>query len=520
MRLNQYGVRQGGPIVIPGLYDGRGKAFFFLHYEELRLPNNASRVRDVLHPSALDGWFRYNATVGGQQVVRESQRAGSRESQRPDRLDRPGRDAHPGGYAGVASEDRRAQRDERSTRDGLRLAEPGRCRSEHQPAIRIDYNLTDRHRLTGTFNKLWQDRDPDQLNEDDRQFPDAPNYRPHGREAAVALVNAAFEPELHARERAARRHHDRRAVVFRPAGQQRPPDVRGQDGYAIDFDANIGLTNWHVRTTPSSRSAYQYTHRRDGDLAERQAQPSRSAAACSWAVPGRIRNRWCPASTSASTRRTIPPRACSPRRTSRAHPAGRAHRRAGSCTRADRSGRRGHRAGRARCGDQPVLVPREAPSRGEAGQLFGLHAGLVADDADAHAQRRAALGRADAVRSRSTTRCRPPRWPTCAASPVSGSGGIYNACNFYRARCRRRQGPGVRAVHRRGSRGYNTDWNNFAPNVGVAWRPNVEQGWLRTLLGDPEQATLRGGYSVAYDRQGIRRVHRRVRAQPGEHAEL
>jgi hypothetical protein len=38
-------------------------------------------------------------------------------------------------------------------------------------------------------------------------------------------------------------------------------------------------------------------------------------------------------------------------------------------------------------------------------------------------------------------------------------------------------------------------WNNIAPNFGVAWRPNVQNGWLRTLLGDPEQATLRAGYS-------------------------
>lgn len=33
--LNQYGFRQGGPIVIPGLYNGRGKAFFFFNYEKL-----------------------------------------------------------------------------------------------------------------------------------------------------------------------------------------------------------------------------------------------------------------------------------------------------------------------------------------------------------------------------------------------------------------------------------------------------------------------------------------------------
>ena len=48
--------------------------------------------------------------------------------------------------------------------------------------------------------------------------------------------------------------------------------------------------------------------------------------------------------------------------------------------------------------------------------------------------------------------------------------------------------------------GYNTDYNNFAPNVGVAWRPNVQTGFLRTMLGDPDQATIRAGFSVAYNR--------------------
>ena len=70
-----------------------------------------------------------------------------------------------------------------------------------------------------------------------------------------------------------------------------------------------------------------------------------------------------------------------------------------------------------------------------------------------------------------------------------------------------------------GTRGYNTDWNNFAPNVGVAWRPNVKSGWLRALLGDPEQATIRGGYSVAYERQGIGGFTGIYGAEPRQHAE-
>jgi hypothetical protein len=53
------------------------------------------------------------------------------------------------------------------------------------------------------------------------------------------------------------------------------------------------------------------------------------------------------------------------------------------------------------------------------------------------------------------------------------------------------------------TKGYNTDWNNVAPNVSLAWRPNVQNGFMRKILGDPEQATLRGGYSVSYERQGL-----------------
>ena len=54
----------GGPLVLPGLFDGRGKAFYFLHYEQLRFPNSFTRTRTVLREDVLDGWYTYD--VGGQ----------------------------------------------------------------------------------------------------------------------------------------------------------------------------------------------------------------------------------------------------------------------------------------------------------------------------------------------------------------------------------------------------------------------------------------------------------------------
>lgn len=58
---------------------------------------------------------------------------------------------------------------------------------------------------------------------------------------------------------------------------------------------------------------------------------------------------------------------------------------------------------------------------------------------------------------------------------------------------------------KKGTAGYKTDWNNVSPSLSVAWRPNVKGGFLRGLLGDPDQATFRSGYSVAYERQGLTR---------------
>ena len=63
--------------------------------------------------------------------------------------------------------------------------------------------------------------------------------------------------------------------------------------------------------------------------------------------------------------------------------------------------------------------------------------------------------------------------------------------------------------------GWNTDWNNIAPNISAAWRPNVQGGWLRPILGDPEQATLRAGFSINYAREGMAVYTGQYGANPG-----
>jgi hypothetical protein len=57
--LNQPGGKVGGPIRIPGLFNGKDKAFFFVNYEEYRLPERTSRTRNILSPQAQQGLYRF-----------------------------------------------------------------------------------------------------------------------------------------------------------------------------------------------------------------------------------------------------------------------------------------------------------------------------------------------------------------------------------------------------------------------------------------------------------------------------
>src|SRR4029453_4494611 len=61
--LNQPGGKFGGPISIPKLFNGKDKAFFFVNYEEYRLPEKTARTRNILSPEAQSGIFRFISTT-------------------------------------------------------------------------------------------------------------------------------------------------------------------------------------------------------------------------------------------------------------------------------------------------------------------------------------------------------------------------------------------------------------------------------------------------------------------------
>jgi hypothetical protein len=52
-------------------------------------------------------------------------------------------------------------------------------------------------------------------------------------------------------------------------------------------------------------------------------------------------------------------------------------------------------------------------------------------------------------------------------------------------------------------KGYATRHHDFAPSFGFAYSPNFKSGWLHRLTGATGQTVLRGGYSIAYTREGF-----------------
>jgi hypothetical protein len=77
--LRQFGGNLGGPILIPKLIRSREKAFFFVNYEEFQLPQTYPTGNNfVLAPDALRGIFTYKDTGGTVRTVNLLQLAASR----------------------------------------------------------------------------------------------------------------------------------------------------------------------------------------------------------------------------------------------------------------------------------------------------------------------------------------------------------------------------------------------------------------------------------------------------------
>ena len=494
VQLNQYGARQGGPIV-------RNKAFFFGHFEQVLNPNDASRTRTVLDPRGLDGWFRYNVTVGGVQTVREvnvldlARANGQLATTDPivmRTLQAIQRSPEIAGTLTPASD---------PLLQSYFFLNEGYQR-EKQPAVRIDVNLTDKHRLTGTYNHFFEGREQDHINGADKRFPGSPNYRQvrTTRPTRSIALRSTLSNNMVSELRGGVTRGER---LFFGRPERDAPNAgtfSDTNGYAINLDSAIGLTDWHITNTLSSRSGYQYTL--DETINWQKGKHSFTMGGSAFLGRAWDDSQQLTTGIDLGFDQTNDPAA-------------------GLFTPANFAG-----ASAAQLNDARDLY---ALLTGRVTAVTGLAALDPETNRYVNFGRRRREGKLDVLSGfiQDSWRTTPTltinagvRWDVqlpfsasndtmttasladiCGVSGI-GDGGIYDACNFFQPSAGGGKVPEFAQLSS-GTRGYNVDWNNLSPNIGVAWRPNAERGWLRALLGDPEQATLRGGYSESFERQGI-----------------
>ncbi|HYY42106.1 MAG TPA: hypothetical protein VE775_05190, partial [Pyrinomonadaceae bacterium] len=169
--LNQFGGRVGGPIMIPKVFDGRNKAFFFVNYEEYHLPEQQLRNRNIFNANIFGGTtpgnFPYTTASGTTNIVNLLAVAGARGLTNTV-------DPTIGGLLGAIRG---------TTAQGSLRAITGQpnfqqfsfvatnLQNRKFPTVRLDYNITKNHHIENIWN-YQQFRSPiDFLNNLDPSFP-------------------------------------------------------------------------------------------------------------------------------------------------------------------------------------------------------------------------------------------------------------------------------------------------------------------------------------------------------------
>jgi hypothetical protein len=514
--LHQAGFSQGGPIVIPGLFNGRNKAFFFFNYERFYQPTEATRTRTILNPDAQRGIFTYSVTENGQTVTRSvdvldlARRNGQLASLDPTTSALLAEIRAAAGTTGTIS----TQPGATNTQQYVFLS-PGRG-LEHLPTTRVDFNLNDKHRLSATY--YWQqvNRLPDIQNNGDSAFPGMPsrvNYLSH-RTTGSATLRSTLSPNL---------------VNELVSGFQTSPgyfasglegsQYGNQQGFGLVMP--LGLTN---ATTPYGGAGSNVT-----------AEDPRNTP--NWNIDNTL--TWQKGKHNFAF--------------------------GGSFSQFRYTQTVFNSVPTIGFGVQASLDPADAlfntanftgASTGNLGDARALYALLTGRVTAINAQARldesnkyVYLGRSSDRLSlnevgafvQDSWRITPTltlnagvRWEvqtpvvalndnysTATMADICGPSGLGNgpggrACNLFQPGVFNAFGmvPQYSQLKARQS-AFNTDWNNVAPNVSAAWRPNVQTGFLRTILGDPEQATLRAGFSVAYNRNGMAEFQGIFAGNPG-----
>ncbi len=499
--LNQYGFRIGGPISIPKLFDGKDKAFFFVNWEAYRLPEQTVRQRTILNPLTQTGVFRYNSSSGVQEVnlLQLAQRVGC-----------------VGCTTTIDPTVGKLLADIRNSTQGKgdiqQLTDPNLQRftftntggqDRYFPTVRLDFNLTSKHHLENVWNYNYFGSKVDFLNGVDPAFPGFPNFASQvsNRFSNVTALRSTLTPTL---VNEARFGLVGGTVKFFPeiGVEDFTGPIANQQGFNLGIGA-AGITGATVATSPSSRNApvWYFTD---------TVSWTKGAHSMSFGGSYTRVNFW-------GVGQTMVPGISFGIDTS--DPAN------AMFVAANFPGAAAADLTRARSIYATLT-----------GHITAINANARLSETDKkYAYLGAGTQRArqteyglfaqDSWRVRSNlTLTGGLRWEV--QNPFVSQNTVFSQVTFAGLYGESGLGnlfkPGTLAgkpteytEFKPGDQTYNTQYNNFAPSVGFAWSPNFKNNALRKVFGEGGQTVLRGGYSVAYNREGMNVVLSILGGNPG-----
>jgi hypothetical protein len=501
LRLYQPGVRQGGPVVLPGLYDGRGKMFFFVNFEGTHQPSTITSNSTVMLPDSQNGIFRYNGGPAGG-IDLYALAAANGQTATPDpTVAQLLRDIRASVGAGTVSEITGSLNAERYT---FQQPTGGPV---YYPTVRMDYNVSSNHMLSGTwYRQRFTDKGYDTTNTRQPTWPGFPVYGTQGswREAYTGALRSTLSDSIVNEARVA---YSGAPVQFGP--YYNPGMFTGslanQQGFSLGINAALGITSAGPAFTPSARDATTLTIANTLTWLKESHNISLGGEWGQYDVWLDTYGSRSVPSINFGTQTGDPALAMF----SSANFPG-----SSATDRNNAAALYGVLTGRVtginatarldvNTGQYVYLGDSRAEGRLRQADIFLQDNWRVKPNLSLNLGLRYALQLPFyAMNNSYSTATTADVWGISGYKPgCDMSNPTPQACNLFQPGVMTGSLPSYQNLGK-GVKAYNTDWNNLAPSVGFNWTPSAH-GWLRPLLGDSGGSSLSGGFSRAFDRRGM-----------------
>ncbi|MDQ3009709.1 MAG: carboxypeptidase-like regulatory domain-containing protein, partial [Acidobacteriota bacterium] len=487
---NQYGFRVGGPIWVPKIFDGRNKAFFFVNYEEFRLPNASNEQRTILNARTQAGFFRY--TVSGQTREVNLLEIATRNSQTAT-LD-PTITKLLADIRGTTSKGNVTPLTDPNL-EQFNFITPGN-NITYFPTVRFDVNMTQKHHLELTWNYQKLNSTPDFLNNRDEAFPGFPNRGSQigDRYTGSLAVRSTLTPTVVNEARTglsggpSRFNPEASALTFSDA-------LANQGGYNLAISL-AGISN--ATSTPNAS-------RRNPLLRDFSDTLTWTRGSHNLSFGGQFTQL----NLTLHSRPLLAPGITFGVNAN--DPAASMFNAANSAANFPGSSD----ADRVRAQNiYAVLTGRVTAITASA--LLSEETGkyeYLGESINRGRQREYSIFGQDAWRARpNLTLNFGLRWVVQGPYTALNDGyttvsvddlfGVSGPGNLFKPGTLTGRVPQF-VPFGKGAQSYSTDYSNFAPNFGFAWTPSVKDGWLKRFIGDGGQTVVRAGFSVAYNRNGL-----------------